>query len=119
MELFRKLKVWRAGHEVVIAVYKMTEVYPSSELYSLVSQMRRAAVSVAANIAESTKRVTNKDKHHFLVMADASNEELKYYVILSYTLGYIEKELGKEITENCRTVGRMLTGLKNKLKSDI
>lgn len=116
MEKFKKLKVWLKAHGLVLEVYKLTKKYPKEELYCLVSQMRRAAISVVANIVEGCKRNTIKDRLHFHTMSDTSLEELKYYFLLSYELGYIEKETGKRLTESAREIGRMLNSLSNSIK---
>lgn len=111
IEKWRKLDVWLKTHKLVIEVYKITEIFPGHELYSLTSQMRRAAISVVANIVEGTKRQTTKDRVHFYIMSDTSLEELKYYFILSYNLKYIGLNKAGELTEKAREVGRMLNGL--------
>ena len=116
MENFKKLKVWLKSHKLVLAVYKITEEFPKTEQFGLTSQMRRAAVSVAANIAEGSKRKTAKDRKHFLVMAETSLEELKYYFLLSYELNYISKSKGEQLTENAREIGKMLAGLSKSIK---
>jgi four helix bundle protein len=116
IENFRKLKVWEKAHGLVINVYKNTENFPKSEMYGLVSQMRRAAVSIVANIVEGTKRKTSKDRKHFLVMSDTSLEELKYYFILSYQLQYIDVSKAQKLTEQSREVGRMLNGFTKSIK---
>lgn len=90
---FRDLQVWRKAHELVIFVYKITANFPKEEIYSLVSQMRRAAVSVASNIVEGFKRRSAKDSLNFYNMADASLEELKYQILLSCDLKYITKKI--------------------------
>jgi len=90
MEKFRNLKVWQKSHSLVFNIYRLTELFPDDERFGLISQMRRAAVSVAANIAESSKRRTNKDQRHFCSMSAGSLEEVKYYLILSYGLKYID-----------------------------
>lgn len=95
MENFKKLKVWYRAHKLVLKVYKITSVFPSSEKFCLTNQMRKAAISIPANIAEGTKRKTIADKRHFLVIADASLEELKYYFLLGFELGYITKQTGE------------------------
>jgi len=118
MEEFKKLKVWLKAHKLVLEVYKITKDFPKDELYCLVSQMRRAAISVVANIVEGSKRVSNKDRLHFHVMANASLEELKYYFLLSYELKYINKEKGEELTNQAREVGRILTGLSKSIKNN-
>ena len=115
MENFRKLQVWEKAHQLAVEVYKSTNNFPKSELFSLVSQKRRAAVSVAANIVEGSKRKTIKDRQHFLLMAETSLEELKYYFILSFDLGYITREESERLLELAREVGRMLKGLSRSL----
>ena len=111
MENFKKLKVWEKAHILVLDVYKTTGEFPQSEAFSLVSQMRRAAISVTANIVEGSKRKTAKDRKHFLVMSETSLEELKYYFLLSSELGYIGKEQEERLIEKAREVGKMLNGL--------
>ena len=108
--------VWNKAHLLTLDVYKITDLFPKHELYALVSQMRRATVSVVANIVEGTKRKTANDRRHFFVMADTSLEELKYFFILSYDLKYMDVENGKMLMEKSREVGRMLNGLMNSLK---
>ena len=116
MENFKKLNVWFKAHKLVLEVYKIIENFPKSEMFCLVSQMRRAAISVVANIVEGSKRKTGKDRRHFIVMSETSLEELKYYFLLSYELGYINKTKGEELTEKAREIGRMLTGLYKSIK---
>ncbi len=111
MEKFKKLSVWLKAHKLVLEVYMITSLFPKSETFALTSQMRRAAISVAANIAEGSKRKTVKDRQHFLVMAETSLEELKYYFLLSYDLKYITREQGENLTQKAREIGKMITGL--------
>lgn len=110
------MNVWMKAHKLVLEVYKITKDFPKDEIYCLTSQIRRAVISVAANIAEASKRNTNKDKFHFYIIAQASLEEVKYYFLLAYNLNYIDKQTGVELTEKAREAGRMLTGLSNRLK---
>lgn len=116
MENFKKLKVWLKAHQLVLEVYKITKKFPKTELFSLTTQMRRAAISIVANIVEGSKRKTAKDRKHFLTMSETSLEELKYYFLLIYELGYISKEKGEELTQEAREVGKMLTGLSRSIK---
>lgn len=111
MEKFRKLKVWEKAHSLVLDFYKITEDFPKEEKYALVQQIRRAMVSVVANIAEGTKRRTPKDKRHFYVISDTSLEEVKYYIILCYHLNYITTAQAKDLTDKSRLIGGMLNGL--------
>jgi four helix bundle protein len=85
---FRYLIVWQKAHEFVLSVYRHSESYPKSELYGLTSQMRRAAVSVPANIAEGFKKKTRPDKAKYLNIAQGSIEACRYYLILAKDLGY-------------------------------
>ena len=85
---FRDLMVWRKAHEFVLAVYRFTSTFPKSEIYGLAQQMRRAAVSIPANIAEGFTRRGKTDKARFMNIAESSLEESRYYLILSQDLGY-------------------------------
>lgn len=91
-QTFHDLIVWQKAHTLVLEIYKITENFPKSELFALVSQMRRAAVSVAANIVEGFRRRSLRDSLNFYNMADGSLEELKYHLLLSRDLGYITSE---------------------------
>ncbi|MFA7115483.1 MAG: four helix bundle protein [Candidatus Omnitrophota bacterium] len=82
MKDFRELKVWQKGYDLVLRIYKVTLNFPEIEKFGLVSQMRRSAVSIIANIAEGNKRRTNKDFKHFLNIAEGSLEEIKYFLFL-------------------------------------
>ena len=85
---FQDLVVWRKAHEFVLAVYKFTQDFPKEETYGLRIQMRRAAVSIAANIAEGFRKRGRADKARFINMAEGSLEECRYYLILAGDLGY-------------------------------
>lgn len=85
---FEELVVWQKAHAFVLQVYKVTELFPKSEVYGLTSQFRRAAVSIAANIAEGYRKKSTKEKLNFLNIAHSSLEECRYYVILSKDLHY-------------------------------
>ena len=87
---FRDLVVWRKAHEFVLAVYKYTAGFPKQEIYGLSIQMRRAAVSVAANVAEGFRKKGRADKLRFMNIAEGSIEESRYYLILAQDLGYGE-----------------------------
>ena len=85
---FRDLLVWRKAHEFVLAVYAFTAGFPKQETYGLSLQMRRAAVSIPANIAEGFRRRGKPDKARFMNIAEGSLEESRYYLILAQDLGY-------------------------------
>ncbi|NUQ81753.1 MAG: four helix bundle protein [Bacteroidetes bacterium] len=97
---FQDLIMWQKAHEFVLEVYKTTSKFPQSEQYGLTSQFRRAAVSVAANIAEGYKRKTKIDKGRFYLLSQSSLEECRYYIILSRDLGYHANESLQPILEN-------------------
>ncbi|MGH9823259.1 MAG: four helix bundle protein [Blastocatellia bacterium] len=85
---FRDLVVWQKAHEFVLATYKLTDNFPRTEVYGLTSRLRRAAVSIPANIAEGFRRRTKNEKARFLNIAQGSLEECRYYLILAEDLGY-------------------------------
>ena len=85
---FEDLMVWQKSHQLVLRVYRLTSEFPKREIYGLAAQMRRAAASVPANIAEGFKRQTRSDKARLMNVAQASLEELRYYFILTSDLGY-------------------------------
>jgi four helix bundle protein len=85
---FQDLLVWRKAHDLVLAIYLLTAAFPKQETYGLSLQMRRAAVSIPANIAEGFRRRGKPDKARFLNIAEGSLEELRYFLILTADLGY-------------------------------
>ncbi len=109
IEKFEQLDVWREAHALVLEVYRGTSKLTSEEKFGLVSQMRRAAVSVPTNIAEGFKRRGAGDKVHLYNVAQASLEELRYYFILCRDLGY--KLEYAAVAAKAEHVARMLYGL--------
>jgi four helix bundle protein len=103
---FSDLVVWRKAHEFVLAVYKFTADFPKAETYGLAVQMRRAAVSIPANVAEGFRRRGQADKARFMNMAEGSTEECRYYLILSKDLGYGDTTILNNLLEE---VSRTLT----------
>ena len=87
---FTDLIVWQKAHSFVLSVYKLTGNFPRSEIYALSSQFRRAAISIAANIAEGFKKRGTADKARFFNIAQGSLEECQYYLILAHDLGYAD-----------------------------
>lgn len=106
---FQDLEVWREAHRLILMVYHMTKEFPNEEKFGLVTQMRRAAVSMPANIAEGFKRRGIQDKIRFYNTAESSLEELKYYFVLSKDLGYIPSN--DDLMAHAETIGRLLHGL--------
>jgi len=89
---FRDLVVWQKAHQLVLAVYGFTESFPDREKFGLSHQMRRAAVSIPANIAEGFGKRSPAEKARFLNIAEGSLEECRYYLILADDLGYGQTE---------------------------
>ena len=87
-QTFQDLIVWQKGHQFVLDIYKLTAQFPKTEIYGLTSQLRRAAISIPANIAEGFKKKTKPDKARFMNIAQGSLEECRYYLILARDLSY-------------------------------
>jgi four helix bundle protein len=103
---FQDLVVWQKSHQLTLRVYRLTATFPKQELYGLTSQMRRAAVSVPANIAEGFKKRGRPDKARIMNIAQSSLEELRYYFILSRDLQYLAaSELSTDVDEVARLLG--------------
>lgn len=85
---FQDLIVWQKAHRWVLSVYRYSEGFPKGEIYGLTSQLRRAAVSIPANVAEGFKKKGKADKGRFMNIAQGSLEECRYYLILAKDLGY-------------------------------
>ena len=102
---FQDLLVWRKAHQLVLAVYSFTKTFPKEETYGLALQMRRAAVSIPANIAEGFRRRGKADKARYMNMAEASLEESRYYLILVQDIGYGDTS---SLTTSLEEVSRLL-----------
>jgi four helix bundle protein len=118
MRDFRSLKVWQKAHEVTLSTYRSTASFPPQESYGLISQVRRAASSIAANIAEGCGCDGSREFARFLEIALRSASETEYDLLLARDLGYLELK-NYEILEDAVTeVKRMLTGLIQKLNAE-
>ena len=113
---FEDLLVWKKAHAWVLAVYQLTGRFPKHELFGLTSQLRRAAVSVPANMAEGFKKRGKADKVRFYNIAQGSLEECRYYLILSRDLKYGETALHLTSLEE---VSRMLDAYVNAIRAGI
>ena len=118
MKDFRKLEVWAKGHQLTVAVYEVTRTFPRDEIYGLTSQIRRAAGSIPANIAEGCGRNGDAELSRFLQIAMGSASELEYHILLARDLNLLDStgcdHLSNEVTE----IKRMLASLIKKLKAD-
>ena len=118
MQDFHELKVWQKSHVLTREVYSATRTFPREERYGLTSQMRRASVSVAANIAEGCGRSTGADFARFLHMALGSASELEYYVLLANDLDVLDSSYHRGLTNQITEIKRMLTALARRLTTD-
>ena len=112
---FEDLMVWQKAHELVLEIYRVTKEYPSEEKFALVSQMRRAAISVAANIAEGFRKRGIRNKLNFYNIAQGSLDELSYYILLSKDLHYIQDN--EYLLEGIKKIAKMLSGLIKSVRS--
>ncbi len=101
----------RKAHEIVLYIYRLTKKFPKDEIYSLTSQVRRAAVSIPSNIVEGKARKSKKEFERFLLIARGSLEELSYQMLLSKDLGYIDEKEYKEFIFLATEVGKLLNGV--------
>lgn len=113
---FEDLLVWQKAHQFVLGIYSSTQNFPKSELYGLTSQVRRAAVSIPANIAEGFKKKGIKDKIRYLNIAQGSLEEVRYYLILINDLSYCDTfDLKMDLEEISKMLGAYLKALESRL----
>lgn len=115
VESFRDLFVWQRAIELSLAVYKLTAQFPREEIYELTSQIRRASVSVASNIAEGQGRKSRGEFLQFLGNARGSNFEVQTQLVLAGKLGYGTADLVRECESLSIETGKMLNGLMNSL----
>jgi len=114
MNDFRNLRVWHKAHALALAVYRATSAFPSAERFGLAAQMRRAAVSVPANIAESCGRRSHRDEAHLLQVAFGSACELEAELLLARDLGYLPDDAHAPLLADLVEMKRMLGTLANR-----
>ena len=110
---FMDLIVWQKAHAFVLSTYRMSSSFPKTEIHGLISQLRRAAVSVPANIAEGFKKRSSAEKVRYMNIAQGSLEECRYYLILSKDLGYADTE---QLHSQLDETGKLLAGYINAIK---
>ena len=113
---FEDVFIWQKAHQFVLDVYKLTEAFPKHELFSLTSQLRRAAVSIPANFAEGFRKVTKPDKLRFYGIALGSLEECRYYLRLAKDLDYADTTAMRGRLEE---ISKMLTNYTGKIRSGL
>ena len=112
----RKLDVWKKSMGFVKDIYKATESFPKSETYGLISQMRRAAVSIPSNLAEGAARKGKKEFNQYLNIAQGSISELDTQIELASMLNYVDKKLYNDLMNELNRISKMLFGLSRSLK---
>ncbi|MBQ1409458.1 MAG: four helix bundle protein [Bacteroidales bacterium] len=105
---FENIIAWQKAHEFTLNVYKTTNKFPKEELFSLTSQFRRAAISIEANIAEGSKRISRKAKLNFFNISQGSLEECRNYIILSRDLGYLEESNASSLFHQIEVTSKFL-----------
>lgn len=112
------LQIWQKSHQIVLALYQITAAFPKDELYGLTSQMRRAAVSIPANIAEGCGRNGDAELARFLQISMGSASEVEYYLQLALDLGFIRSEVFTPLERDLVEVKRMLNSFLQKLRAN-
>lgn len=108
---FYELDVWKKGHELTLEIYKITKEFPKEELYGIISQLRRAASSITANIAEGFARYHFKDKIRFYYQARGSVAEVQNFLLLAKDLKFISSEDCKDLCEEANKIIQLINGL--------
>jgi four helix bundle protein len=115
VQQFTQLRVWQKSHALVLQIYRLTKGFPLDERYGLISQLRRAALSVPTNVAEGSKRKTNTEYARFLNIAEGSLAEAQYLLMVSRDLGYLAETAAKPVLEQAGEIAKMLHGLRTKV----
>lgn len=115
MEDFKNLKVWAKAHQLTLAIYQSTRKFPRDEIYGLTSQIRRASVSIGANIAEGCGRRSDPEMKRFVQIARGSASELEYHLLLARDLQLLTVEEFKDLEAKALEIQRMLASLAQRL----
>lgn len=108
---FTDLTAWKEAHQLVLSIYKITGSFPKEELFGLVSQMRRCAISIVSNIAEGFSRRYRKEKLQFYAIALGSLTELQAQLLVARDVGYMSKDVLSELADQVILVQKLLRGL--------
>ena len=111
MRDYRKIRAWEAADKLTLKIYEITKCFPKEEIYGLTSQMRRAAISIPANIAEGSGRASQKEYLQYVYIARSSAREVEYYISLSYKLDYFGDLAHRELCAMSDDVLSILFGL--------
>jgi four helix bundle protein len=112
---FKDLTVWQEAMNLVEMIYRQTKNFPKEEMYGMTSQIRRAAVSIPANIAEGNGRKSRKEYLQFLSIANGSVSELDTHLLIAERLNFLPKEIAEPLQTQLQSVGRLLSALRKSL----
>jgi len=118
MQNYKDLKVWEKSHEFTLEVYRVTKLFPKEEIYSLTNELRRAASSIPANIAEGCGKKSQPDFANFLNMALGSSNEAEYFLILSKDLNYLKLYDFETLVKKINEIKAMLINLISKVRAN-
>ena len=113
MNKFKDLKVWQKAVELIVEIYKTTDKIPAKEQFGIISQINRAAVSIAANIAEGAGRNTKKDFNHFLAISMGSSCEVETLLIISFKLNFIKQTELNDLNNEIEQIQKMIFALQS------
>lgn len=114
---FRDLTVWKKSHSLVLNIYRIVSQFPKEEIFALTNQLKRASVSVPANIAEGFKKKTFAHRSHYISHSEGSLNEVEYYLLLAKDLEYISENDYIELKSLCDEVGKLLTAYHKTIKN--
>ena len=118
MKTHKDLIAWQKSIDLVVDIYEITKQFPQNEIYGLISQIRRSVISIPSNIAEGAGRKSNKELLYFLNISLGSLSELETQIIISNRLNYINEDEFMKINEKIQELFKIISGLKNSLKSN-
>lgn len=119
LKSFRELEVWQKAHTLVLDIYRVTERFPDRERFGITAQLRRAAYSVPANLAEGFGRRTTKEFLQFIAISNGSLEETRYFILLSKDLKFLAHGEYERLEEKAISIAQMLSALTRSLRSRI
>jgi four helix bundle protein len=111
--VYHKLQVWRMAKDLVLDIYRLTKTFTAEEKFGLISQINRAAISVASNIAEGSGRISRKDQAHFSQLAYGSLMELACQLEISRELGFINEQAWQSVSEKIEAIAVKLSRLRS------
>ena len=116
MRDFHNYKIWSKGHQIALSIYKKTKSFPNEELFGLTSQIRKASMSIPFNIAEGCGRKSDAEFAHFLNIAAGSASEVEEELLMSFDLGFLDKESYQLLDNDVKEIKAMLSKLIDSIK---